>query len=139
MNKNTFKFIAPLFCENNSLSLGRISFWMIFAMCSWLWFTLPVGQDIPASMTQALYITFSYNLLKKGVEMWGSVRTSSTGQPGYSQNTSTTQFGVQNQVNRPPVFQPTQHLYGQPQQQGTTVIVQQNQPDDDMRSPRLQD
>ena len=73
MGKLSFR---PLIAEKNGgndhdkVSLGRVSFWIVFFSALYMWFTGDVGTDIPASMTQMLYVLASYNLLKKGADIW---------------------------------------------------------------------
>ena len=75
----TFK---PLIAEKNdkgeytNVSLGRISFWIVFgiAIYVWIWGT----GDIQASHLQMLYITATYNLMKKAT-WFGNMTTTVTG------------------------------------------------------------
>lgn len=58
-----------LFCEKDdkgefsSVSLGRVTFWIVFGLAVYWW--LFKGVDIHPSHLQMLYITASYNLMKK--------------------------------------------------------------------------
>ena len=73
--KLTFK---PLIAEKNdkgeytNVSLGRISFWICFlpALYIWIWGT----GDIQPSHLQMLYITATYNLMKKAT-WFGNIQT----------------------------------------------------------------
>lgn len=49
--------------EYTNISIGRVSFWITFLIAVWIW-TFGVG-DIQASHLQMLYITTTYNLMKK--------------------------------------------------------------------------
>lgn len=49
--------------EYSNISIGRISFWITFSIAVYIW-TLGTG-DIQASHLQMLYITTTYNLMKK--------------------------------------------------------------------------
>ena len=49
--------------EYSNISVGRVSFWLTFLIAIWVW-TLGTG-DINASHLQMLYITTTYNLMKK--------------------------------------------------------------------------
>lgn len=73
--KLTFK---PLIAEKNekgeytNVSLGRVSFWICFlsAFYIWMW----GSGDIQASHLQMLYITATYNLMKKAT-WFGNIST----------------------------------------------------------------
>ncbi len=49
--------------EYKNASLGRISFWIVLSIAIWVWI-FGTG-DITASHLQMLYITATYNLMKK--------------------------------------------------------------------------
>ena len=75
--KSVGTFISPLFTEKEDdgtrkLSLGRIAFWITFGIAVFIW-TTSTG-DITASHMQMLYVTTSYNLLKK-TTWFGSIKT----------------------------------------------------------------
>ena len=58
--------------EYNNVSLGRISFWICFGLAIYMWLT--GTADIQASHLQMLYLTTTYNLMKKAT-FFGSVKT----------------------------------------------------------------
>lgn len=68
----------PLISEKNdngeytNISLGRVSFWICFGIAIYVW-TMGTG-DIQASHLQMLYITTTYNLMKKAT-WFGQVKT----------------------------------------------------------------
>jgi len=71
MEKKKSNFFISLISEKNNeglytnISVGRISFWMTFGLAMWVW---TFGdKDITAAHTQMLYITATYNILKKTV------------------------------------------------------------------------
>lgn len=78
-------FWVPLVSEKNSegeykrASLGRIAFWVTFLMAIWCWIFSPYGLliDIHASHMQMLYITATYNLMKK-TTWFGSIKGNET-------------------------------------------------------------
>jgi hypothetical protein len=49
--------------EYENISLGRIAFWLTFGIAIYVW-TMGTG-DIQASHLQMLYLTTTYNLMKK--------------------------------------------------------------------------
>jgi len=67
--KKIWEFFIPLLSERNDkgeykrASLGRISFWIVFGIAIWIW--IAGTGDIQASHLQMLYITATYNLMKK--------------------------------------------------------------------------
>jgi len=66
-----FKQFRSLFKEKNSsyISLGRVSFWMTFALISSFWIksfvTLDVNVLVPSSLTSFFIICLIYNMGKK--------------------------------------------------------------------------
>jgi len=71
MEKKKSNFFISLISERNpegeytNMSVGRVAFWMTFGLAMWKWaFTT---TDITAAHTQMLYITATYNILKKTV------------------------------------------------------------------------
>lgn len=74
-------FWVPLISEKNDLglyqraSLGRVAFWIVLSIAVWVWI-FGTG-DITASHMQMLYITATYNLLKKA-SWFGQVKTGDT-------------------------------------------------------------
>lgn len=70
------KFISPLFVEKSDgmpkLSLGRVAFWITFGVAVYVWTTGTV--DIQASHMQMLYLTTTYNLMKKAT-WFGNINT----------------------------------------------------------------
>lgn len=56
--------------EYSKVSIGRVSFWIVFGSALWMWLTGTATPDIPASMAQLLYVLLSYNLFKKGMDIW---------------------------------------------------------------------
>ena len=74
------RFIAPLFTEKDdkgirTLSLGRVAFWITFGIAVFIWIT--ATGDITASHMQMLYLTTTYNLMKKA-SWFGTVKTGDT-------------------------------------------------------------
>jgi hypothetical protein len=71
-------FFISLISERNekgkyaNISIGRISFWIVFLLALWIW-TTTTGDIQPAHL-QMLYITTTYNLMKKA-SWFGSVKT----------------------------------------------------------------
>lgn len=67
--KNTWEFMLPLVSEKNDkgefkrASLGRVAFWIVFSIAIYVW--IFTTGDIQASHLQMLYITATYNLMKK--------------------------------------------------------------------------
>jgi len=67
--KNTWEFCLPLISEKNDegvhkrASLGRVAFWIVFIIAIYIW--IFTTGDIQASHLQMLYITATYNLMKK--------------------------------------------------------------------------
>jgi len=54
--------------ENNKYSLGRVSFWIVFALLIWYWVAIrmsPGLADAPASLQNAFFSLLAYNLGKK--------------------------------------------------------------------------
>jgi hypothetical protein len=80
--KSVGTFISPLFTEKDSkdgtrkLSLGRVAFWITFGIAVYVWVQLGT-VDILASHMQMLYLTTTYNLMKKA-SWFGSVKTGDT-------------------------------------------------------------
>lgn len=76
--KKIFAFFIPLISEKNDagefkrISLGRIAFWITFGIAVYVW-TLGTG-DIQPSHMQMLYVTATYNLMKK-TTWFGTVST----------------------------------------------------------------
>ena len=75
--KSLGTFISPIFTEKGDdgvrkLSLGRLAFWITFGVAVVLW--VAGTGDITASHMQMLYITTTYNLMKK-TSWFGSVKT----------------------------------------------------------------
>ena len=74
--KSVGSFVSPLFTEKIDgtlkLSLGRVAFWICFGIAIYIW-TYGTG-DIQASHLQMLYITATYNLMKKAT-WFGSVQS----------------------------------------------------------------
>jgi hypothetical protein len=74
-------FWVPLISEKNDegvykrASLGRVAFWITFGIAIYVW-TLGTG-DIQASHLQMLYITATYNLMKKA-SWFGNIQTGNT-------------------------------------------------------------
>lgn len=71
--KKFFHMFSNLFCENNQLSLGRIAFWIVFGISIYFWLTQPIAA-FPPSLFEALLITMSYNLAKRGMETYKNVK-----------------------------------------------------------------
>jgi hypothetical protein len=71
-------FLLPLVSERNDkgeykrASLGRVSFWIVFGIAVYVW-TAGTG-DIQPSHLQMLYITATYNLMKKAT-FFGNINT----------------------------------------------------------------
>lgn len=67
--KSVWEFMLPLVSEKNDkgeyrrASLGRMSFWIVFIIAIYIW--IFTTSDIQASHLQMLYITATYNLMKK--------------------------------------------------------------------------
>ena len=59
------EFFKPLICEKGgeSLSLGRVGFWIVFAVCLWHWTWL--RQDVPEHLWLTLGVFLAYNFGKK--------------------------------------------------------------------------
>lgn len=78
---NAWEFCLPLVSEKNEkgeykrASLGRVSFWVTFGVAVYIW--TQTGVDITASHMQMLYITSTYNLLKKA-SWFGNIKTGDT-------------------------------------------------------------
>ena len=74
--KSLWVFISPMFTEKtdgySKLSLGRVAFWITFGVAIYVW-TMGTG-DIQASHMQMLYLTTTYNLMKKA-SWFGSITT----------------------------------------------------------------
>jgi hypothetical protein len=51
--------------EYSNMSIGRVAFWMTFGLAMYKWAV--TSSDITAAHTQMLYITATYNILKKTV------------------------------------------------------------------------
>jgi hypothetical protein len=72
------RFFLPLISEKNekgefkTISVGRVSFWIVFGLAIWVWTT--TTGDIQAAHLQMLYITTTYNLMKKAT-WFGSIKT----------------------------------------------------------------
>ena len=49
------------------VSLGRVSFWIIFGFCSFFWFGMPVAA-FPPNLFQTLVFLMIYNISKKSVK-----------------------------------------------------------------------
>lgn len=64
---------SSLLIESGSISLGRISFWIIFGLSIYFWLCRPVA-DFPPSLFESLLITMSYNLVKKGMDTYQNVK-----------------------------------------------------------------
>ncbi len=68
----------PLIAEKDekgmytNISLGRIAFWITFGIAIYIW-TMGTG-DIQASHLQMLYLTTTYNLMKKAT-WFGSIKS----------------------------------------------------------------
>jgi hypothetical protein len=61
--------------EYTNVSLGRISFWIVFGIAIYVWLT--GTGDIQASHLQMLYITATYNLMKKAT-WFGNIKSGDT-------------------------------------------------------------
>lgn len=76
--KNVWEFCLPLISEKNDkgefkrASLGRVSFWIVFSIAIYVW--IFTTGDIQASHLQMLYITATYNLMKKA-SFLGNINT----------------------------------------------------------------
>lgn len=64
-------FFISLISEKNedgeyaNMSIGRVAFWITFGLAVYKW--TMTSSDITAAHTQMLYITATYNILKKSV------------------------------------------------------------------------
>lgn len=71
-------FWVPLISEKNDegvykrASLGRVAFWIVFGIAIYVW--VATDGDIQASHLQMLYITATYNLMKKAT-FFGNINT----------------------------------------------------------------
>jgi len=67
--KSIWEFCLPLVSEKNDegvfkrASLGRVAFWVVFSMAIYVW--MFTTGDIQPAHLQMLYITTTYNLMKK--------------------------------------------------------------------------
>ena len=77
--KSVGTFVSPIFTEKDGeirkLSLGRVAFWVTFGIAVFIWTT--ATGDITASHMQMLYLTTTYNLMKKA-SWFGTVKTGDT-------------------------------------------------------------
>lgn len=124
----------PLISEGNdkdgtfkNISLGRISFWMTFlpALYFWLWRDI----DIHPSHLQMLYITATYNIMKKA--NWFTSTKSADGSI-----TEMQQGDIKRRDNRPIVKQ----YGGEYNTYGDTYDTDRSDnpyDDDDERAPRI--
>lgn len=58
--------------EGNKISLGRLSFWLIFALCWYFWLFLPVTV-FPDSLFYTLAFLMAYNVSKKSLRVLDGV------------------------------------------------------------------
>ena len=62
MFKKLFNFVSPLYCENDSLSLGRVAFWMLLSPALKIWVQ---GDEIKTYHFYTIVIFLVYNFSKK--------------------------------------------------------------------------
>lgn len=67
------------------VSLGRVSFWIIFTFCTYFWFFLPIAA-FPPNLFHTLVFLMIYNISKKSVkaldialQSWAEKKLSSPG------------------------------------------------------------
>ncbi len=48
----------------DTLSLGRVAFWLVFGLCFWFW---AGGREVPPSLENSLGLVLAYNLGGKAV------------------------------------------------------------------------
>lgn len=55
--------------DGNSLSVGRIAFWLVFALSNYLWIfkCVAITYVFPASLLEILSLLLLYNISKKGL------------------------------------------------------------------------
>lgn len=51
--------------EFSNISVGRVSFWLTFGLAMYIW--IFTNHDVTVAHTQMLYITTTYNILKKSI------------------------------------------------------------------------
>ena len=53
-----------------NLSVGRLTFWFVLGLATYFWLFKPIGE-FPPSLTEMLYISTGYNIVKKGLNRFG--------------------------------------------------------------------
>ena len=63
-----WKFLSGVISEDKgeTMSLGRMSFWVTFGITVFMWVT---ARDVPSSQETFLWVTLGYNFGKKGVDL----------------------------------------------------------------------
>ena len=93
--RTKFDFWIPLISEKNDkgefkrASLGRVAFWMVLILAMYVW--MFTTGDIQPSHLQMLYITATYNLMKKATFL-GNVSSKDGG----------SQITIQHEAEKPP-------------------------------------
>jgi len=63
-----WKFVTGVVSEDGgqTLSLGRISFWVTFGITVFMWWA---AREVPSSQETFLWVTLGYNFGKKGMDI----------------------------------------------------------------------
>ena len=64
--------------NGNTLSLGRVAFWIALLYSTYFWFH-PYNVPYPPALLEFLYATLAYNLGSKGINTYHNVKTTIAG------------------------------------------------------------